>query len=312
MAERDNVSKRVDIIGQRFGKLTVTRMIYGEECHGKKRTKCECVCDCGKTCIVLSDSLKGKRRTSCGCDTRQRRIDANRIDLTGRKFGRLTVKEMLWDYRPTRALCECDCGNTVVVIGTGLTSGKTNSCGCYQRERAAESNTKDWTGTVSDYGIELLRQSRKDKKGKWLWVCRCGVCSSEFEAIPARIMNGHITSCGCRKRSSREDMIRSVLDSLGVQYVEQYRFRDCKDRYTLPFDFAVLKGNDPSLLIEYDGRQHYDPVSIFGGAKGLSDRKRKDAIKNDYCKKHNIPLLRLPYTLTDAEIHSTISKTIYP
>lgn len=60
------------------------------------------------------------------------------IDLTGQKFGRLNVigiaqihpfktKEKVWE-------CKCDCGNTVLVRGYSLRSGKTQSCGCISTE----------------------------------------------------------------------------------------------------------------------------------------------------------------------------------
>jgi hypothetical protein len=65
------------------------------------------------------------------------------IDLTGQKFGFLTVlnrhgysgKENTW-------LCKCDCGNLAIVIGRDLRSGNTKSCGCFQKLRATEANTK--------------------------------------------------------------------------------------------------------------------------------------------------------------------------
>lgn len=279
--------------------------------RGRLRTKCRCTCECGNQVVTTADSLK-RTKTSCGCDTKQRRIDALRKDLTGQRFNRLVVEKMLWECRPTRAVCRCDCGNTIVVIGAGLTSGKTGSCGCFQKDRTSEGTTKDWSGIVSPNGIKFLRQSRRNTKGQWLWDCVCGVCGNEFVALPAKIMNGHITSCGCRKRSSKEDMIRSFLDSCGVEFAEQYRFPDCKDKYTLPFDFAIMSKQSVIALVEYDGQQHYKAISCFGGQSGFNDTVRRDRIKDDYCQSNNINLLRLPYTLTDDEIKSKLLDIIYP
>ena len=59
-------------------------------------------------------------------------------DLTGRRFGRLSVIGL--DYidsaKNTRWYCKCDCGNSVSVRSHGLVSGGTKSCGCYKREVA--------------------------------------------------------------------------------------------------------------------------------------------------------------------------------
>lgn len=68
----------------------------------------------------------------------------NRRELTGQRFGRLLVLYGT-NKRQKRGVvwhCRCDCGNEVDIRGDSLTSGNTRSCGCLQRERAAEANTK--------------------------------------------------------------------------------------------------------------------------------------------------------------------------
>ena len=66
-------------------------------------------------------------------------------DLTGKRFGRLIVLERHVNAQKTNReakwMCKCDCGNNVTVAGYSLRSGRTKSCGCYQKERASESNT---------------------------------------------------------------------------------------------------------------------------------------------------------------------------
>lgn len=67
-----------------------------------------------------------------------------REDLTGRRFGRLTVVEFYGNDRNGRTqwLCECDCGNMKIVRSFDLKGGKVVSCGCYWKERLVECNTK--------------------------------------------------------------------------------------------------------------------------------------------------------------------------
>lgn len=63
-------------------------------------------------------------------------------DLTGRRFGRLTVTGRAEDYvarksgcTHTQWICDCDCGTVgIVVIGHNLRSGRTQSCGCLRKE----------------------------------------------------------------------------------------------------------------------------------------------------------------------------------
>ena len=62
-------------------------------------------------------------------------------DLTGQRFGRLTVLERAGSKRSGATwLCICDCGETKIVESHNLVSGNTKSCGCYMRQRQSESN----------------------------------------------------------------------------------------------------------------------------------------------------------------------------
>lgn len=74
------------------------------------------------------------------------------IDLTGQRFGRLTVKERAGTYispadlsKAATWLCECDCGNTTVVLGRNLRTGGTKSCGCFCREASRQRMKERWS-----------------------------------------------------------------------------------------------------------------------------------------------------------------------
>ena len=56
-------------------------------------------------------------------------------DLTGQKFGRLTVVSLVSTKGGARFQCICDCGNITIQRGDSLRSGKVVSCGCYNREQ---------------------------------------------------------------------------------------------------------------------------------------------------------------------------------
>ena len=65
-------------------------------------------------------------------------------DLTGKRFGRLTVIELAGIDSKSRArwLCKCDCGNIKDVLSGSLTSGNVKSCGCYRKELIGAQGTK--------------------------------------------------------------------------------------------------------------------------------------------------------------------------
>lgn len=237
-----------------------------------------------------------------------------RYDLTGQRFGRLVVTGMIYeDGKMSRAICKCDCGNEIVRPITYLTTGDTTSCGCYHRDRTSESNTKDFTGIVVESGIEFLSPDYKMPQGRWMWKCRCGVCGGTFTALPAKILEGRVISCGCSKQSSGEFYVEKTLNDINVTYIKEYSIIDGSPDESkngrLRIDFYLPEFNKG---IEYNGKQHYEPIDYFGGYDAFEYQKERDKRKRAYCAEHNMPLLELPYTLSDSEISEQVTNFIYP
>lgn len=102
-------------------------------------------------------------------------------------------------------------------------------------------------------------------------------------------------------RASRGEIkIEEVLTSAGLVFEEEYSFPNLVSSSGRPlrFDFAVFDDNhDLDFLIEYQGIQHYEPKSKFGGYSGLRKQQYNDMRKREYCKKHGIILIEIPYTV---------------
>lgn len=301
---------RIDLLGKRFGALAVIEVHYGVQCGKRKRTLCKCICDCGNTKTVCADYLRTKF-PSCGCVAKARRIEASRKDLTGMKFGKLYVKEMIWSDKPARCKCVCDCGTVCTVRSAQLLNGKTRSCGCLQRSMTSKANTKNYTNMITPYGVRLVNRAYK-KNGVWMWNCVCPICGNTFVALPAKLWSGHTTSCGCKIESSKERFIESLLEEYQTEYKKQYSFSDCRYKYRLKFDFVVKTKGGQCIAIEYDGKQHFTPIEFFGGAEAFEKTQIRDKIKNEYCDRNSIQLLRIPYTYTEYEIKKEILNIINP
>ena len=100
------------------------------------------------------------------------------------------------------------------------------------------------------------------------------------------------------KSSRGEIKICDILDMAGLNYKEEYSFPDLisSSGRLLRFDFCVFDDNgDIDFLIEYQGIQHYEAKSKFGGARGLYQQKYNDAKKREYCMKHGYTLVIIPY-----------------
>jgi hypothetical protein len=102
---------------------------------------------------------------------------------------------------------------------------------------------------------------------------------------------------GCPKcnESKGENKVAKYLSDNNISFIPQKIFKTLKDKRYLKPDFYLSELN---LFIEYDGVGHYFPV--FGSTpeekqKNLEDCQRRDKIKNEWARKNNIPLLRIPY-----------------
>lgn len=124
------------------------------------------------------------------------------------------------------------------------------------------------------------------------------VCGYNYFVRPNSFLRG--ARCPKCNDSKGEKAISNFLENHNIKFIRQYKFEDCRDKHPLPFDFAILnKDNEINLLIEYDGIQHFKPVLIFGGFDALKNTQRRDEIKNIYCNKNNLKIIRIPYTEFD-------------
>ena len=128
----------IDLIGQRFGRLTVESKGSGRRTSGGHyKATWNCLCDCGNRATVDGEKLRRGHTTSCGClkkENKGSRFD----DLIGRKFGRLTVVRFVpQEERTVRTYnwwCVCDCGNEIKANSNKLKNGLQQSCGCLKEE----------------------------------------------------------------------------------------------------------------------------------------------------------------------------------
>lgn len=93
-----------------------------------------------------------------------------------------------------------------------------------------------------------------------------------------------------------EYKVKTFLDANNIRYIYQHTFSDCKNIHVLEFDFYLP---DQRIIIEYDGKQHYEPFNYFEteekNIKAFKDGQYRDRLKDEYCKKNSIRMIRIPY-----------------
>jgi len=110
--------------------------------------------------------------------------------------------------------------------------------------------------------------------------------------------NHHKKGAGCPScnESKGEKKIASFLNKKGINFDKQKKFTNCKNIHELPFDFYVPSKR---ICIEFDGKQHFEPLTFFGGLKAFEKLKINDNIKNTFCEDNYINLIRIKYTEID-------------
>ena len=212
-----------------------------------------------------------------------------KIDLTGQKFGYLTVlyeapkrnNRIMWH-------CKCICGKELDVLGESLRSGHTKSCGC----KKAEGNHKlNLIGKKYNH-LTVLAPTEKRIAHCIVWKCQCD-CGNITYVSTNDLRTGNTKSCGCLK-SKGEEKISLLLKENNINYEHQYLIEFNNKKYY--YDFFI-KNNNNQYFIEYDGIQHFQTkTGGWNNLENLKQTQERDKIKNKYCYINNIPLIRIPYT----------------
>ena len=114
-------------------------------------------------------------------------------------------------------------------------------------------------------------------------------CNHIYTVLPTDFLQGY--RCPYCNSSKGEKRIEKWLIENNLDFKTQYKFKDCKYKRQLPFDFKLEDTSGKIILIEYDGIQHFKECWY----NDLEKIKIRDNIKNQYCKLHNIDLYRISY-----------------
>lgn len=173
-------------IGFRVGRLVVASDT-GERKNGYRVWQCRC--DCGGLLCLDTRTLQRGTVTDCGCATR---VGPRQKDLTGQRFGRLTVVEPTPERGKNGATvwkCRCDCGQETLAVATQLTQGYKKSCGCLGKP-----GLKDYVGRR--FGRLVVTAYAGKSGGMHRWQCRCD-CGGTTVVGQTLLQSGKTKSCGC-------------------------------------------------------------------------------------------------------------------
>lgn len=174
--------------------------------------------------------------------------------------------------------------------------------GCTICGGTKKKTSEEYLQECKEKGLDLPIENYRGNKIKIKHKCKQG-------HIYTQMPTNHLRGKGCSicNESHGERFIRNYLDRHSIKYISQKRFSNCKDVITLPFDFYLP---DYSILIEYQGQQHFTDVDYFYNDRTcLKDRKHKDYLKAKYAKENGYKLLRPTYkTNTQEKINKYLDR----
>lgn len=191
-------------------------------------------------------------------------------DLTGKKFGRLTVTEVT-EQRKRGAVvwkCKCDCGNDKVYVArNNLEQGNTLSCGCLQAENVSKRNrerqTKDITG--QRFGrLTAMKPTEKRDNGYIVWKCICD-CGKETYVNSHNLIRKNTFSCGClNSEQAKDNAFKNLSEFHKENFVAGTRI-DCinnnklNKNNTTGYKGVHLRKKDGKYIaqIEFQGRRYF-------------------------------------------------------
>lgn len=186
-----------------------------------------------------------------------------------------------------KLLCKClKDGNEWYVAWETLQSGK----GCPECQKLNIDIIKERLYNSNPY-IKILSTKYLGWDGKL--ECECLIDGYKWFVRWANLHNNR--GCPVCEMSLGEREVKKALDNIGYNshYLE-YIFPDLIGDKGLPlrFDFAVFYNDKLTYLLEYDGEFHYKK---YFEKQNFDRQQRYDKLKNEYCIKNNIPLIRIPY-----------------
>lgn len=235
-------------------------------------------------------------------------------DIAGTRMNRLCALHPLDGYSKTGQplwVCQCDCGNRCVRQASFFCQNKPKaSCGCQAAAEEAEQRLHNMEGMVIGH-IHVLKLIGKRDDGRiWYRVRYDDENHTTIDLRQDNIRNPRYQTPPYSTKSMGEHFIEEALRSLHKQYYAQFSFDSLINPAThkkLVCDFYLPNDN---VVIEFDGKQHYQEWHQWGGERRLLESMYYDVIKNKWCLEHNMCLIRIPYCYRDQINSAFISELL--
>lgn len=280
-------------------------------------------------CSVCSEKFKHNRNWTGSCPTCKAREmnEENKVGFVfAQQLGLSLFKMQKINTFSTsqlpRVVCswECNqCGNTAVSQLRDMrfmTQWQASCPVCVRGPRYAalcrlrqHKQRRTASRLAESFGLRVLETNSPEPSLKELYsIESCGIvserkvhvsficltCAGTGKRSLTELKQGR--TCSCQQSSFGENSVMLYLKHRGISFIREYSLSRLGLGANLRFDFYL---EDKKLAIEYDGEQHFKPITIFGGEEGFVKRKENDNLKNKLAANAGIRVLRIPFDCPD-------------
>jgi hypothetical protein len=232
-----------DIVGQTINRL------YIDDYMGRHNGKhyYNVTCECGTKKSIERSSLRTGRTKSCGCYNLERISEANTVNYSGQKFGKLTIGKLAYNNTSGKAYYNtiCDCGVNKIIRMNDIQSGRTISCGCHRKFSDRRTNKLDGQRFGS---LVVINLQNKTANGALTYRCKCD-CGNFHNVQYSNLTSGAITTCS---KCSSIDLENGAICSKPQRHVKSMTGGILNYKVGKYFVDIALVRYSQKIAIEYD------------------------------------------------------------
>jgi very-short-patch-repair endonuclease len=294
-------------------------------------------CKCGNIFTTTFDSFKTEKVRQCpkcGIENRAKKKRLSFEEVKQFVKDNSECELLSTEYKNAKSLLKfrCKCGNEFETTFDSFKWGNVRYCAKCSMEivkhlpSQTSKQKKDKLRAAhiipinevkelveNQMGCKYIKRYSRNQSNKYIIVFECPIHGRQEVLWNNLKRRKRCPACNeyNKQNSISIKLVENWLSEHGIDYIKEKRFEDCRDIKPMPFDFYLPQKN---ICIEFDGRQHFKPA-YFGGVddkkakEHLEYIKRHDKMKNNYCLRKNIKLIRIPY-FKESEIDNILKSAL--
>lgn len=272
------------------------------------KSKMDFKCSCGEEFSTSFEKFRMRNKRQCNTcgylkGQSEKRLTLEYVRTFIEENSKCILKSQKYLNNSQKLLLLCGCGSEFTTTFDKFSSRNKRQCNSCSSKEISEKQLftfEEVEEYIEKFGQELVSTEYKGVEHPLEIRCSCGKHYKQSLTLFKVSKTKLCPTCG-KGMSWGERVIESILSENNLIFTPQKTYPHLVgdlSNHKLRYDFHIIHDNK-DYLIEYDGRQHYEPIEWFGGMDSFKRQQNNDKIKDDFAKSEGIPLLRIPYWIKD-------------